>query len=190
MSPAIDALAAESVRFDACVAPAPWTKPSIASLFTALEPQVHNVVTERGAYGARDQLQVETDVLPEEAETLARLGHPAIAHVYAAGLMRRGDAEIPWFAMELVDGAMPVTRFADARGMSLARRVELMAEVADGLHHGHLQEVVHRHVRLEVACDRIERVVDAALVRDARRLARPNPFEERAAVGVAREQAV
>ena len=60
-----------------------------------------------------DSSQLAT-MFEAEAETLARLGHPAIAHVYAAGLMRRGDAEIPWFAMELVDGAMPVTRFADA----------------------------------------------------------------------------
>ena len=114
-----------------------------------------------------DSSQLAT-MFEAEAETLARLGHPAIAHVYAAGLMRRGDAEIPWFAMELVDGAMPVTRFADARGMSLARRVELMAEVADGLHHGHLQEVVHRDIKpsnVLVGKDGRPKIIDFGLAR-------------------------
>jgi arylsulfatase A-like enzyme len=40
-SPAIDALAAESLVFEQCFAPAPWTKPSVASLFTGLLPHVH-----------------------------------------------------------------------------------------------------------------------------------------------------
>ena len=103
-----------------------------------------------------------------EAETLARLGHPAIAHVYAAGLMTRGDAEIPWFAMELVDGAMPITRHADARGMPLEERVALLAEVADGLHHGHLQEIVHRDIKpsnVLVGRDGRPKIIDFGLAR-------------------------
>ena len=40
-SGAIDALAAEGVTFDHAVAPAPWTLPSIASLFVSVYPSVH-----------------------------------------------------------------------------------------------------------------------------------------------------
>ncbi|MBL8862771.1 MAG: sulfatase [Planctomycetes bacterium] len=41
VSPRLDALAAESVRFQAAFAHAPWTLPSFASLFTSLPPEAH-----------------------------------------------------------------------------------------------------------------------------------------------------
>ena len=40
-SPALDALAASGYLFERCYAPATWTKPSIASLFTGVMPSVH-----------------------------------------------------------------------------------------------------------------------------------------------------
>lgn len=43
ISPNLDRLAAESLVFDSCFANAPWTKPSIASLFTSLHPNAHGV---------------------------------------------------------------------------------------------------------------------------------------------------
>ncbi len=59
-TPGIDALAAEGKRFERAYAAAPWTKPSVASLFTSRMPSVHGV------------RQLE-DVLPGEATTLAEL---------------------------------------------------------------------------------------------------------------------
>jgi arylsulfatase A-like enzyme len=41
VSPAIDALAAEGVRFDRAVAPASWNLPSVSSLVTSTPPWVH-----------------------------------------------------------------------------------------------------------------------------------------------------
>lgn len=41
VSPRIDALAAEGVRFSAAFAHAPWTLPSFSSLFTSLPPEAH-----------------------------------------------------------------------------------------------------------------------------------------------------
>ncbi len=41
VSPHIDALAAQSVRFEFAFAHAPWTLPSFSSLFTSLPPEVH-----------------------------------------------------------------------------------------------------------------------------------------------------
>ncbi len=41
VSPVIDALAAKGTRFDWCYSAAPWTRPSIASMFTGLYPTSH-----------------------------------------------------------------------------------------------------------------------------------------------------
>ena len=45
-SPNIDALAAESVIFEQCNAPAPWTLPSVVSMFTSTFPCEHGVVVD------------------------------------------------------------------------------------------------------------------------------------------------
>jgi len=58
-SPAVDALAAEGVRFSRATAPAPWTLPSIASLNTGLYPASHSLV------GASDALAFEAVTLAE-----------------------------------------------------------------------------------------------------------------------------
>jgi arylsulfatase A-like enzyme len=42
-SPQIDALARESVLFEQAQSHSPWTMPSVASLFTSLEPRVHGL---------------------------------------------------------------------------------------------------------------------------------------------------
>jgi arylsulfatase A-like enzyme len=42
-TPNIDALAAQSVRFERAYAPAPWSMPSVASLYTGLYPERHGV---------------------------------------------------------------------------------------------------------------------------------------------------
>src|SRR5215831_4199324 len=43
VSPSIDAIARESYIFRNCYSSAPWTKPSVASLFTSLSPMEHGV---------------------------------------------------------------------------------------------------------------------------------------------------
>ncbi len=43
LTPNMDAVAAESVLFEQCQAPAPWTAPSLVSLMTSTRPAVHGV---------------------------------------------------------------------------------------------------------------------------------------------------
>ena len=59
-SPAIDALAAQSVRFEAAATTAPWTRPAVATILTGLYPSAHSVtrIARR---------------LPDEVTTLAEL---------------------------------------------------------------------------------------------------------------------
>lgn len=75
ISPNLDVLARESVVFDRAYSQAPWTKPAIASLFTGLEATVHHVLTHRGRYGdnegSKQEADVETDILPPGAVTIA-----------------------------------------------------------------------------------------------------------------------
>ncbi len=67
-SPAIDRLAAAGVDFRAAFAPATWTKPSIASLFTGLHPTEHGLMHLGEASGD----SVTTDALPRSLPTLAQ----------------------------------------------------------------------------------------------------------------------
>lgn len=69
ISPNLDRLAAESLLFESCFANAPWTKPSIATLFTSLPPSVHGVTgMGKASWSGQGAL---TQVLPDEAATLA-----------------------------------------------------------------------------------------------------------------------
>lgn len=62
VSPVIDALAAKGTQFDWCYAAAPWTRPSIASMFTGVYPTTH------GAYEP-------TRALPDWTVTMAEVLH-------------------------------------------------------------------------------------------------------------------
>lgn len=59
-SPSMDAFAAKSIVFERAYAPAPWTKPSVASLHTGLYPSAHTIQRPRAA-------------LPEEVVTIAEI---------------------------------------------------------------------------------------------------------------------
>jgi len=79
-----------------------------------------------------------------EAELLGRLKHPGIAQVYEAGV---DDATgTPYFAMELVEG-VPLTEYANQRGLNLRRRLDLFAKVCDAVQHAHARGVIHRDLK-------------------------------------------
>ena len=73
VSPNIDALASEAFRFDNSFVQSPWTKPSVASLFTSLYPQVHQLTNHEGRYWGETTGQMKTGVLAGEAVTLAEV---------------------------------------------------------------------------------------------------------------------
>ncbi len=96
----------------------------------------------------------------EESAILARLSHPGIAQVIAAGSRQldlsgpdKSLAEglfsevqsLPWIAMELVDGARTIL---DAcRGQPLSSVLQMFAQVADAVHYGHQQGFIHRDLK-------------------------------------------
>ena len=82
-----------------------------------------------------------------EAEVLARLRHPGIATMHAAGTHRLGDRELPYFIMELIPGASTITRHASARRLDTRRRLELFRDACDAVAHGHRIGVIHRDLK-------------------------------------------
>lgn len=50
LTPNLDALAAETLRFEDLTSPAPWTLPSVTSLITGLQPQTHGAGQRHGNF--------------------------------------------------------------------------------------------------------------------------------------------
>ncbi len=79
-----------------------------------------------------------------EAEVLGRLQHQGIAQVFA---FHPGDRQAPaHLVMELISGP-PITEYVQARGLSVADRVALMAKVCESIHHAHERGVIHRDLK-------------------------------------------
>lgn len=84
-SPTVDAIAAEGVVFERAVAPAPWTQPSIASLFCGCYPGVHQVLkydlAMAGSYRGAPKVRVFDDSFDTLAEGLRSKGYATAAFV-------------------------------------------------------------------------------------------------------------
>jgi len=93
ISPEIDKLADKSVLFSRCIAQAPWTKPSAASIITSLHPQTHRVTEHHDMAWPALGAEYKTDILPEEAVTLAEA-------LSLAGYRTAGFGENWWLARE------------------------------------------------------------------------------------------
>ena len=82
-----------------------------------------------------------------ESQILGRLRHPGIAQIYEAGTHRDDSGTVPFFAMEYIVGAKPVTKYAAAKKLGIRQKLELFAQVCDAIHHGHQKGIVHRDLK-------------------------------------------
>jgi len=82
-----------------------------------------------------------------EAKVLGWLRHPGIAQVYEAAVAETERGPVPFFAMEFIDHAAPITEFARQRGLTTRQRLDLFAMVCDAVHHGHQRGVIHRDLK-------------------------------------------
>ena len=78
-----------------------------------------------------------------EAQTAAKLKHPAIVAVYDFG---RDDEATCYVVMEYIDGK-PLTELIESGGLSHAESAELLAQVAEALHFAHKQGFFHRDIK-------------------------------------------
>ena len=72
-----------------------------------------------------------------ESQILARLRHPCIAQVYHAGTHDDGTGAVPFFAMEYIPNAKPITDYVGEKKLGTRERLELFTHVCDDVHHGH-----------------------------------------------------
>jgi serine/threonine protein kinase len=85
----------------------------------------------------------DTEAYLTEARTIANLDHPNIVPVHDAG----STDQFPCFIVsKFIDGTDLATRLKQSRP-SLLEAVELIATVAEALHHAHKQGLVHRDIK-------------------------------------------
>jgi len=77
-----------------------------------------------------------------ERAILARLNHDRIARLLDGGVDESG----PWFALEYVQGE-PITRWCDARRLTVRERARLLLDVLDGVAYAHRNLIVHRDLK-------------------------------------------
>ncbi len=82
-----------------------------------------------------------------ESQILGRLRHSYIAQVIQAGMHDDGSGGVPYFAMEYIPGAKPITRYVKEKGLNTADRLELFAKACDAVHHGHQKGIIHRDLK-------------------------------------------
>ncbi|MCH6551932.1 MAG: serine/threonine protein kinase, partial [Planctomycetes bacterium] len=82
-----------------------------------------------------------------ESQILARLRHPGIAQVYEAGTHDDGSGGVPYFAMEYIPNARPITEYARTKSLTSRQRLELFVKVCEAVHHGHQKGIIHRDLK-------------------------------------------
>jgi eukaryotic-like serine/threonine-protein kinase len=79
-----------------------------------------------------------------ERHTLARMDHPGIARVLDAGATATGR---PYFVMEFVGDAVPITDYVRSHTLPLRDRVRLIERVCLAVQHAHTKGVIHRDIK-------------------------------------------
>lgn len=86
-----------------------------------------------------------------EIDLLGRLQHPGIARVYEAGTGEIQTAagvlgKQPYFALERIEGDR-LLEYCEKHKLGLRKRLALVADIADAVHHAHCRGVVHRDLK-------------------------------------------
>lgn len=112
-------------------------------VYLAHDDQLQRLVAIKVPHSALVAQEIHADAYLTEARTVARLDHPHIVPVFDVG----GTERFPCFVVsKFVDGTDLATQLKETR-LQLNKTAELVATVAEALHHAHKQEVVHRDIK-------------------------------------------
>ena len=103
-----------------------------------------------------------------ESQVLASLQHPGIAHIHSFGTFSAAGTESPYIVMEYIDGAKPVTEYAEDRGLTSRERLQLFREVCNAVSHAHSRGILHRDLKpgnILVAADGQPKIIDFGVAR-------------------------
>ena len=130
-------------------------------VYRAWDPQLARPVAIKVVKRAGDDAAGRARLV-REAQSLARLSHPNVCHVYDVG----SEGDEVWVAMELVDGAN-LRQWAAAHP-SPDELLPMLLGAAEGLAAAHAADIIHRDVKPEnvlVTRDRRAVVTDFGLAR-------------------------
>jgi serine/threonine protein kinase len=94
---------------------------------------------------------------------LGRISHPWVCRIYTAGIHEQGGTQFPYFVMEYIPGAEPITLHAARIALPLEQRVRLFRDVCEAVAAGHALGIHHRDLKpanVLVAADGFPKVID------------------------------
>src|SRR5207245_5981307 len=111
-------------------------------VYLAHDEQLQRFVAVKVPHGSLISRSEDADAYLREARTVANLDHPHIVPVFDVG----SSAECPCYVVsKYIDGTDLKTRLKRSR-LSIHEAVELVATVAEALHHAHKPGLVHCHM--------------------------------------------
>ena len=103
-----------------------------------------------------------------EALALARLEHPSIVRIYASGVARREGVDLPYIVMERVESGEDFVAWARKAGRAHREIAARLADVCDGMQHGHSRALMHRDLKpsnVLVSADGRPHIIDFGIAR-------------------------
>lgn len=82
-----------------------------------------------------------------EAEFLGKLQHPGIAQIYVVGSYASDIGDVPFFVMEYIANAKPITNYVHEQGLTVRDTLGLFKHICDAICHGHDRGIVHRDLK-------------------------------------------
>jgi eukaryotic-like serine/threonine-protein kinase len=112
-------------------------------VFLAFDEQLHRLVAVKVPHARLVSRPEDAELYLAEARTVASLDHPSIVPVYDVG----STGQFPCYVVsKFIDGQTLSDKIRNER-YTCREAAELVATIAEALHHAHTQGLVHRDVK-------------------------------------------